>query len=130
MKKRRKKFILGSLIVLLLVGYLVYTGLRDTMGYYMTVSELKAKGEPIYGEVLRLSGKVVDGSISWNPKELVLGFKIADDRESIDVVYKGVVPDTFKNGVDVVVEGKYTPEGVFQASVLLPKCPSKYLPKV
>jgi cytochrome c-type biogenesis protein CcmE len=76
---------------------------------------------------VRVSGTVVPGSIK---KDLdgSLEFKITDDKQSINVKYKGIIPDIFRDGVQAVVEGSYTPESVFQAKVLLAKCPTKYEP--
>ncbi|MBI5166733.1 MAG: cytochrome c maturation protein CcmE [candidate division NC10 bacterium] len=127
MKKKRTKFIIAPAVVLVALGYLVYAGMRDAMLYYLTVSELKEKVPSIYGQGVRLGGRVVEGSIKWDPIALKLEFIIADEKENtLPVAYKGVVPDTFKGGVDVVVEGKYSPQGVFIANILLAKCPSKY----
>ncbi len=127
MKKKRKKFVIAFSIVLLALGYLVYAGMRDAMLYYLTVSELKAKVPDIYDQGVRLGGRVMEGSIKWDPVGLKLEFTISDEKEnSLPVSYRGIVPDAFKGGADVVVEGKYTPEGVFIAKTLLAKCPSKY----
>ncbi|MGQ9629054.1 MAG: cytochrome c maturation protein CcmE [bacterium] len=128
LKSKRNKFIVGGLIVFGAIGYLIYAGIRDTRVYYMTPSEILARGEKAYGEGLRLGGIVVDGSIDWDAKNLILKFEVADEKTTMPVVYRGVAPDAFKNGVEIVVEGTYTPEGVFKATALFPKCPSKYEP--
>ncbi len=125
---KRNKFIIGGLLVFAVIGYLVYAGIRDTRMYYMTPSEIIAGEREIYGEGLRLGGIVVDGSIEWDAKNLLLAFRIKDEKNSLPVVYQGVVPDAFENGVEIVVEGTYTEDGVFKATTLLPKCPSKYEP--
>ncbi len=96
--------------------------------YYMTPSEIIAGEREIYGEGLRLGGIVVDGSIEWDAKNLLLAFQVKDEKNSLPVIYQGVVPDAFENGVEIVVEGTYTEDGVFKATTLLPKCPSKYEP--
>lgn len=125
-KKTRFKFILVSSIILFIVGYLAYTGFRDTMVYYLTVSELMAKGSSAEGEGFRVGGEVVPDSVHWNPKELKMSFRITDGESSLQVDYQGVVPDSFKPGKEVLVEGKYTAEGIFKATTILPTCPSKY----
>ena len=125
-KKRRLKIIVVSSIILSIIGYLTYTGIRDTMAYYLTVGELLAKG-PFNGNVgLRVGGRVVPDSIQWNPKDLKLSFRIKDGESSLHVDYQGVVPDSFKPGNEVIVEGKYTAEGLFRATTIMPTCPSKY----
>jgi cytochrome c-type biogenesis protein CcmE len=123
--RARVKFILAIGIVGVALTYLVYGGVKEAKVYYLTVEELKERIPAVYKEKVRVSGKVVPGTIK---KELdgSLEFQIADGKETIDVQYKGIIPDIFKDGVEAVVEGLYTPENVFNANVLLAKCPTKY----
>ena len=125
-KKKRLKFIVVGSILLSIIGYLTYTGIRDTMAYYFTVSELLAKGPSGENVGLRVGGEVIPDSIQWNPKDLQLSFRIKDGQSSLRVDYQGVVPDSFKPGNEVIVEGKYTAEGLFKAATIMPTCPSKY----
>jgi len=124
-KKRRSKLIFITLVALCIIGYLVYAGIRDTMLYYLTVSELIQQGTQSPNGGVRVGGKVIEGSIIWNPKDLRLRFIIRDDRATLPVVYQGVVPDSFKQGRKVIVEGIYA-DGVFTASQIMPTCASKY----
>lgn len=126
--KKKKKFIIAGTIILGIVGYLIYTGIRDLGVYYFTVNELKMK--KIYNQGVRVGGKVAPGSIQWNPAQMDLKFLLTDGKESIKVFYKGIVPDAFKDDNEVLVEGKYLPDGNFTAVTLLAKCPSKYKAKV
>lgn len=130
MKRRKLKFIIGGIIVLVALSYLIYTGIRETGVYYLTVSELKVRGNTIYDQNFRVGGIVVPGSISWNSNSFELKFKITDKQEYLNVIYKGIVPDIFGAGREVVIEGLYTKEGIFQAKTLLTKCPSKYKAKL
>jgi cytochrome c-type biogenesis protein CcmE len=125
MLKGRTKFVVAIVVIAVAIGYLVYGGVNDTMVYYLTVQELKDRVPSVYKEKVRVSGKVVPGSIK-NEIDGSLEFKIADGNETMDVKYKGIVPDIFKDGVEAVVEGLYTPDNVFVASLLLAKCPTKY----
>ncbi len=125
-KKRRLKIIVVSSIVLSIIGYLTYTGIRDTMTYYLTVSELLAKGPSGENVGLRVAGEVIPDSVQWNSKDLKLSFRIREGESSLHVDYQGVVPDSFKPGKEVIVEGKYTAEGLFRAATIMPTCPSKY----
>ncbi len=122
----KTKFLVGGVLIAGVIGYLIYTGLRDTQMYYLTPSEVVEMGEEAYNEGMRIGGIVADGSIDWDPQTLLLEFRVEDDDVSLPVFYKGVVPDAFENGVEIVVEGKLTAAGVFEATLLLPKCPSKY----
>jgi cytochrome c-type biogenesis protein CcmE len=125
MSRGKIKFIIAIGAIAVALTYLVYGGVKDTMVYYLTVEELKGRIPSVYKEKVRVSGTVVPGSIR---KELdgSLEFKIADGDQSIDVRYRGIIPDIFRDGVQAVVEGSYTPENVFQAKILLAKCPTKY----
>jgi len=76
--------------------------------------------------MVRVTGLVVGQTIDWDPQQMILRFDIADDSGSLPVLYKGVRPDMLRDGVQAVVEGKYTASGVFEATSVLLKCPSKY----
>lgn len=125
---KKKKLLIGGLILGLALGYLLYVGLGSSMAYYSTVSELMQKGDSIYGKEVRVNGDVVPDSIERNG--LILTFNITGEGESLSVIYQGVVvPDTFKDGAEVVVQGELDSDGVFQANTILAKCPSKYVPE-
>ena len=127
---RRKRVLIPGLAVLLAMSYLGYVAFSGAAMYYLTVDELLARGAAAYGEDVRLSGKVLPDSVEDDPATNTLRFSIADKKNtagtSIPVVYSGVVPDAFKADADVVLEGKLTTAGAFEADNLLVKCPSKY----
>ena len=125
-KKLNSKPIIISVIIVAAVGYLIFSGLRDTMTYYMTVSEVLAQTGENRNEALRLGGIVQPDSVDWNPKSLNLSFTIKEEGKKIKVGYQGVVPDSFKPGIEVIVEGLYNGNGQFTASQIMPKCASKY----
>lgn len=125
MKRTNRKFIIGFGVVIAALGYLIYTGFNETTVYYVTVSELHAA--PIYNKNIRLNGKVVTGSIRKDEIGLMqVQFLAEEGGKQTSITYKGVIPDTFKDGAEVVVEGTYAPDGTFTAHTLLAKCPSKY----
>jgi cytochrome c-type biogenesis protein CcmE len=127
MKKRIKyKPIIISAVVLLVIGYLIYTGLRDTMVFYLTVSEVLAKAPEDLTQIQKVGGIVNAGSVQWEPKTLKLSFKLEDKQANLLVNYSGVVPDSFKPGAEVIVEGTYRGDGTFWATTIMPKCASKY----
>ena len=126
MKKRRTKLILISLITVSIFGYLIYTGLRDTMTYYLTVPEVLAGTTEAKNKTIRVGGNVFPDSVRWDPKNLKLFFKIGDGEASLNVDYRGVVPDSFKPGREVIIEGIYDGKGKLIASTIMPKCGSKY----
>lgn len=129
------RFMVGLVGVALVVTYLVWTGVSDTMVYYLTPSELLAKVEedPTFREVgVKVSGKVVPGSYE-KPADMVHRFRVRDlEDETVhfQVEYRDLLPDTFSDSpsmeVDVVVEGRFDENGVFQATLVLTKCGSRY----
>ena len=120
----RLKYFIGGAIILLVMGWLVLSNIQEASAQYLTVEELLAQGSS--DRMVRVSGLVVGETIDWDPQQLILRFEIADDGGNLPVVYKGVRPDMFRDGAQAVIEGKYSSGGVFEASTLLLKCPSKY----
>jgi len=126
---RRRKlpiaFILGGLAILGAVIYLVYANTQADAVYYFTVSELK-HCSICSSQSVRVAGDVQAGTIARNDQLQQIRFTITDGGHTLPVVYSGIVPDIFRPGITVVVEGHYTGQGPFQAQTLLAKCPSKF----
>ncbi len=121
------RLILMSLVVIASVGYLVLTGVKQTGMQYMTVTELAGLNRAPEAEGFRLDGKVAVGSVVYDQRAPRLRFRMTDGKESIAVVYEGLMPDAFADGREVVVEGAYRhAERALYASKLVTKCPSKY----
>jgi len=72
-----------------------------------------------------VAGAISD-PIDWNAEDVELSFTITEGGKNMEVVYRGARPSGFKAGSSILVEGKYSPEGIFRASQLIMKCPSKY----
>ncbi len=127
-----RKLLIGGLIIIAAIIYLVVSNIGGASAYYLTVGELRAKGPSIYGKTVRVAGKVIGETIQWDPENMILRFEIADESGRLPVVYHGPRPDMLRDGADAVVEGKYTPEGVFEVNPkgLMLKCPSKYQEKL
>ncbi|MBI5208203.1 MAG: cytochrome c maturation protein CcmE [Candidatus Firestonebacteria bacterium] len=129
MTSKTKKILIGSIIIIAAASYMVYSGMKDSMVYYLSVKEFLDAEEKYKDEGVRISGKVKDGSIIRDDKGMKLEFDIIDEKDPskiIKVQYSGLIPDTFKEGRIVVVEGKFTQERIFKSTILLAKCPSKY----
>ncbi len=122
----RTKVVLISTAISMVVAYLIYSGIRDTMTYYLTVSEALARPIETQSRALRVGGEVVPDSVIWEPGTLRLRFKLRDAGGSLQVAYQGVVPDSFKPGREVVIEGRMMEKGSIVASNIMPKCASKY----
>jgi len=126
---KKKRFLFGGIIVLIAVGYLSFVGFQSSATYYYTVSELMAQGSSIYEKNVRVNGLVSPGSIEKETGTLTLTFTLTEGENSLPVIYHGVVPDVFKAGKEVVVEGYLNADGILQADEILTKCPSKYVPE-
>jgi cytochrome c-type biogenesis protein CcmE len=129
--KPRTKFAIGGLMVLATASYLMASSIGETGMYYLTPNELAARidKDPSFRETgVKVGGRVVDGTIEREAGGRTLRFVMADSSglQKYPVVYRGITPDTFTDGVDVVVEGRRTADGTFEATTLLAKCASRY----
>ncbi|MDZ7333691.1 MAG: cytochrome c maturation protein CcmE [candidate division KSB1 bacterium] len=120
-----KKLLIGGLIIFIVVVYLFWSGMKDSSVYFLTVDEFFAQAHQLEGKGTRINGEVVPGSIQWDAPRLLLSFQLTDGNKVLNVQHKGVAPDTFQEGLSVVVEGKYE-NGTFNATQIMTKCPSKY----
>ena len=126
---RNKKFLISGLLILIAVSYLAYTGFESSAIYYYTVSELTEQDESVRNTNVRVNGQVDVNSVEHNSTvNSALEFIVTEGGESLPVIYQGIVPDTFAAGREIVIEGYLDSEGVFQADIILTKCPSKYEP--
>lgn len=125
MKRRRITIFVVFAAVIGVIGWLLVSGFNDTMVYYITVSELKVQGVKAEGKGLRVSGKVVPGTVERSSDGLMLKFTLDELGETMPVSYRGIVPDTFKEDGGVLLEGKFA-GGEFQAAQIFTKCASKY----
>jgi len=123
---RNRQVAIAVAVILVAVGYLLYTGVSDTMVYYYTVSEVAAKQAELTGQPLRVAGNVVPGSIVSDTDGVHHQFVIEEGGKTMPVVYRDIVPDTFQDNAEAVVEGRIDDHGTFQATFLMAKCPSKY----
>ncbi|HEV2131349.1 MAG TPA: cytochrome c maturation protein CcmE [Longimicrobiaceae bacterium] len=130
--KAQRKFVFGAVMITGVVGYLMVTGMRESMLYYHTPSELVAKvaADPTYRELgVKVGGRVVPGTVAFDARTLDLRFDVMDIQNQgtrFPVHYQGPLPDTFEEGRDVVIEGRFLDEGRFEATTVLTKCGSRY----
>lgn len=127
--KPRTKFLIGGGLVLATAGYLMASSIRETGVYYLTPTELATKlsADPTLHSVgVKLGARVVAGSIKREAGGREYAFVVTDGARDVPVVYRGIAPDTFTDGVDVVVEGRMGQDGTFRATTLLAKCASRY----
>jgi cytochrome c-type biogenesis protein CcmE len=122
------KILAATLLILATVGWLAYTGVRDTKSYYVTISELNAMGNKAYTRNLRVAGNVQPGSIQRSGPDA--HFVLLEQGHTLRVNYQGSEPppDTFKDDAQALAVGTYGRDGVFHATQLQAKCASKYAP--
>ncbi len=126
------RFMVGLVGVAAVVSYLVWTGVSETMVYYLTPTELMAKvqEDPSFRDMgVKVSGRVIPGTYERGEGELVHRFDVRDledEGATFTVEYRDALPDTFTDDVEVVLEGRLDAEGTFQATTLLTKCGSRY----
>ncbi len=129
------RFMVGLVGVAAVVTYLIWTGVSETMVYYLTPVELieRFEEDPSFREVaVKVSGEVVPESYRKGQGELEHHFEIVDledETATFPVRYVGILPDTFNDAPDMlteaIIEGRFE-EGTFEATLLLTKCGSRF----
>jgi cytochrome c-type biogenesis protein CcmE len=145
------KFVIGGLLILGAVGLLIWNATASTQEFFLTVDELNAKGEAIVDKNVRVSGAVIGDTIQYDPSTLTLTFEVAHvpadnaeietegglavalhdavidpSRSRMRIEYIGVKPDLLRHEAQAIVTGQLGADGVFHATELLLKCPTRY----
>ena len=151
MKKKNTKLIIGVVIIIAAVVYLIASSTLSQSQYFLTVEELQSNPAEYVGKNVRMSGVVLGDTIEYDPQTLELTFQVAQipgDHRVIEqmggmsvvlaqaahdptlpkmtVYYVGPRPDLLKDEAQAIITGSLDENGIFQASELLLKCPSKY----
>jgi cytochrome c-type biogenesis protein CcmE len=123
------KFGGATVVIIVLLGYLAYTGVQDTKSYYVTIKELHTMGDSAYTKRLRVAGNVLPGSIKRVGTHVE--FVLVEQDQNLKVDYTGTEapPDTFKDDSQALADGSFGHDGVFHAKQLQAKCASKYAPQ-
>jgi cytochrome c-type biogenesis protein CcmE len=123
------KFGAATAVIILLLGYLAYTGVQDSKSYYVTIKELHTMGDSAYSKRLRVAGNVLPGSIKRTGTHVE--FVLIENDQNLKVDYTGTEapPDTFKDDSQALADGSFGRDGVFHAKQLQAKCASKYAPQ-
>jgi cytochrome c-type biogenesis protein CcmE len=125
---KKRKYLIGGLILIAALIFLGYFSFMGGLTYYYEVGELLDETNSITGQTIRASGNVADDVVKDGLELRFTILDMSDSETSLPVVYTGAVPDTFKVGNQVVVEGEYT-GGVFEAEAIIVKCGSKFIPE-
>jgi cytochrome c-type biogenesis protein CcmE len=122
----KKRYWIGGGIILIAVAYLLYLSFGSSVSYYLTVSEFYDRSSELVDTNIRLAGIVADTPIEWNADKVELTFTLTEGGKDMTVIYHGAQPSGFTEGTSILAEGKYGADGIFRASQLILKCPSKY----
>jgi cytochrome c-type biogenesis protein CcmE len=133
MAHRNIKVAVTAVVLASAFGFMMWTTLRDGAEYFKHVDEVVAQRPTLEGKKLQVQGYVIPGSILVKPNTLEYRFKIQNNPiragepgNVMNVTYKGVVPDTFKDEAEVVANGQLRSDGGLDANQVIAKCPSKY----
>lgn len=129
MKRRHKRIgiIIVALAGLSVATYLVASAFRNNLVFFFSPTQVAAKEAPV-NRTFRIGGLVEEGTLKREGDGLTVRFTVTDTAASIPVVYKGILPDLFKEGRGCVAQGRIGPDGVFQADEVLAKHDENYMP--
>lgn len=129
MKRRHKRiiFIVCCLAALGLAVSLVLAAFKNNLVFFFSPTQIASKEAPI-GRTFRIGGLVQDGSLKRDNDGLTIRFTVTDTANTIPVVYKGILPDLFKEGRGCVAQGKVGSDGVFYADQIMAKHDENYMP--
>lgn len=127
-KHQRLVLVVIALVALIGAGLLAAWALRSQASYFYVPADVAAN-PPEVGRAVRLGGMVEAGSFKTDADGVTIRFVVGDGKARVPVVFKGIVPDLFKEGSGVVAEGKFDGDGTFIADNLLAKHDEKYVPR-
>jgi cytochrome c-type biogenesis protein CcmE len=129
MPTKRLRAVVSVFVVGGALSLLLFSTMAESADYYKHVDEVMSNPAEWYDKAMNLHGFVVDGSIQKRQSSLDYRFQVKTGDAVVLAHYSGVVPDTFKDGAEVVLTGKLTPEGFkVKPGGVTAKCPSKYDP--
>jgi cytochrome c-type biogenesis protein CcmE len=126
MNRKKLRIAFGIVVILIVLIFFAVSGFQEGKAYYKTLEELGEMGTAALGKRIKVAGRVAAGSIKGTGRALT--FTLEQNEVTLPVRYTGSspVPDTFKDGTEAVVEGRYLEEGIFEADKIQAKCASKY----
>ena len=129
MKKRHKRvvFIFAGLAAIGLAAWLVLGAFRNNLVFFFSPTQIATKEAPV-GKTFRIGGLVQDGTLKRDMDGLTVRFTVTDTANTIPVVYKGILPDLFKEGRGCVAQGRVGTDGVFYADQIMAKHDENYMP--
>ncbi len=125
-KNQRLVLVVSAIAAVLIAVLLAMWGLRDRASYFYTPADIAA-GKAADGQAIRLGGMVEKGSIKRQGDGVTIRFVVTDGKAATPVVYRGIVPDLFREGSGAVAEGRLE-HGSFVADQILAKHDERYMP--
>ena len=127
-RKQRRLILIGSSLgVLAIAVALILSAMRQSIVFFNSPTEI-AERHAAPGARLRVGGLVKEGSVKRGA-DLRISFAVTDGKSDVPVTFQGIVPDLFREGQGVVVEGKMGPGGIFAADTVLAKHDERYMPR-
>jgi cytochrome c-type biogenesis protein CcmE len=125
-KNQRLVLVVAAIAAVMIAVLLAMWGLRDRASYFYTPADIAA-GKAVDGQAIRLGGMVEKGSIQRQRDGVTIRFVVTDGKAATPVVYRGIVPDLFREGSGAVAEGRLQ-SGTFVAETILAKHDERYMP--
>lgn len=129
MKAKHQRLSLVLLAVAAVIGavLLAMSALKDQAAFFYAPADLRAAGV-VAGTPIRLGGMVQAGSVRKMPDGVTTAFVVTDNRDTVPVTYRGILPDLFRENSGVVAEGRVGSDGGFVADTILAKHDERYMP--
>ena len=127
-KRRRLIAVLVGMGCLSVAVTLVLSAFNENLVFFYSPSDVKAKGVP-QGRLLRIGGLVEQASVEHEVDGKTVNFRVTDGSNTVAVVFRGALPDLFREGQGVVIEGKLDGRGVIRADSVLAKHDENYMPR-
>jgi cytochrome c-type biogenesis protein CcmE len=124
---KRLAMVATALGLLTLATGLVLNAFRTNLVFFFTPSQVAAQEAPL-DKAFRIGGLVEEGSLRREPDGLTVRFNVTDTAKTIPVLYRGILPDLFREGKGVVTQGRLREDGVFVATEVLAKHDENYMP--
>ncbi len=120
------KMVVGATVLAGVIAYLAYLGASSSWQYYLLVDECVAQADRFAGKRLRVSGRVMAGSLNVANNRRQAAFVLEGTERKLPVSCRGTLPDNLAEGMEVVVEGALKTDGHLQGEKVITRCASKY----
>ena len=128
LSSNRGKLLIAFVVLIGAFGYLGFIAFQSATVYYYTVGELQDLGPTPDGRMVRVNGKLVEDSFERIDTSTLARFSLTDGSDTLSAAHDGILPNLFFNEhSEIILEGSYGQDGVFQSHNVIVKCPSKYV---